>query len=152
MKKGFTITELLAVLVIISILIIVMFPTYINTSNSIKESNLENIKSIISKTMLEYANKHYIDEIKPSISKCSDQAPCCMYFSINFIKEKDIFQTTNGDIIDPVTNKSLEGYIKVTYNINRYLLEAEYAEDLSTCGKCKYADVENGVEKVEVCS
>ena len=152
MKNGFTITELLAVLVIMSVLIIVMFPAYINTSNSIKDSNLENIKSILSKTVLDYAEKNYIDEIKPSINKCSDQAPCCMYYSINFIKLKNIFQTTNGDIINPVTNKSLTGYIKVTYNTTRYLLESSYEEDLSSCGHCKYADVENGIEKIEVCS
>ena len=153
MKKGFTLTELLAVVVIIAILIIIMFPSYINTSNDIKNSNLENIKSILSKSMLDHANKYYIDDIKPAVNKCSDETSCCIYFSINFIKEKEIFQTANGNIVNPVTNADLEGYIKVVYNPNKYLLEANYEEEKPVFedNHCKCVDVRDGQEVMEAC-
>lgn len=151
MKRGFTLTEMLAVIVIIGLLVIIMFPAYLDSSNRIKNSNLVNIQNIVSKSMLDYANKYFIDEIKPSSNQCRGN-DCNIYFSINYIKAKGIFQTANGDIINPVTNADLEGYVRISYNPAKYILESTFFPDLSTCTAGRYAEVINGVEEITRCN
>ena len=129
MKKGFTLTELLAVIVILSILTIIAIPTYQKIAEDVRKSNLETMKSIISSTMLGYANKYLIDEIKPANKNCTDG--CCKYYSVEYIVNNNIYVTTKEkNIINPVTNQKLEGYIKVSYNIDKYQLESEYIENI----------------------
>ena len=135
MKKGFTLTELLAVIVIISVLIIITIPVYNKISSDIKESNLENTKEMVANTMLNYANKYLIDVIKPAANKCSTASSCCKYYSINYIKNNHIFETSNGKITNAVTNSELTGYVKVYYNVETLSLEAVYSASIpSSCG------------------
>ena len=127
MKNGFTLVELLAVIVILSILIIIAIPTYNSVSDSIKKSNLETTKSMLENAMLVYGNKYLIDVIKPANENCSTARNCCKYYSISYIKNNNIFKTTDNSIKDATTNKELEGYIKLSYNKNKYVLEAEHS-------------------------
>ena len=132
MKKGFTLTELLAVIVILSILVIITIPIYNKVSNDIKESNLDNTKEMVANTMLNYANKYLLDVIKPAANKCSTASSCCKYYSINYIKNNHIFETSNGKITNAVTNSELTGYIKVYYNTTTLSLESEYVNTIPT--------------------
>lgn len=139
MKKGFTLVELISVILILGVLAVIAIPTYINTSNSIKSSNLESIKKMISTTMLNYATTHYLDDIKPANNTCA-QNNCCKYYSVKFIKENNIFQTTSGSIVDPVTNLDLEGYVKVSYDTNALELKSEFKENKDDIGNCEVVD------------
>ena len=140
MKKGFTLVEVLAVILILGSLAIIAIPSYMGASNSVKSNNLKSIKTMISTTMLNYANQNYIDEIKPSNNTCSSNN-CCKYYSVDFIKENNIFQTTNGNITNPVTGDDLDGYVKISYDTTRLELIAEFKDDDSDIGNCEKVDI-----------
>ena len=125
-KNGFTLTELLAVIVIIGLLIIIMFPAYIEISNSMKETSLKNTKSILVNNMLEEANKKYIDEIKPAGNTCDSE--CYKCYPIDFIVNNGIFQTTDGKITNPETNQDLDGFVKISFDIDNYKLKGEFLD------------------------
>ena len=139
MKNGFTLVELLTVMVILSILVIITIPAYRNISENVKSSNLETIKQLISNATLNHANKYLLDEIKPSNNDCSDNS-CCKYYSIRYIAEQDIYHSNDRRIIDPITNHDLEGYIKVSYNTDKYALEATYVANKSSVGNCEVVE------------
>ena len=65
MKKGFTLVELLAVIVILGILSIITIPTFMDNVNSTKEASFENLISNIEQTTELYvrANKDLIPGI-----------------------------------------------------------------------------------------
>ena len=136
MKKGFTLVELLSVILILSMVMLIAIPTINSAANNVKKSNLETIKSMLESTMLKYAGQYYIDRIKEAGDTCSSN-DCCGYFSIDFIKDYNIFQSNNDSIIDPVTGKDLEGYIKVSYDINKLDLVAEYVQNADDNCKVK---------------
>ena len=125
-KNGFTLTELLAVIVIIGLLIIVMFPAYIEVSNSMKETSLKNTKSILVNNMIEEANKKYIDIIKPAGNTCSSE--CYKCFSVGFMVNEGIFQTTDGKITNPETNQDLDGFVKISFDKSNYKLKGEFLD------------------------
>ena len=135
MNKGFTLVELLSVILVLGIVIIIAIPSYLNITNNIKNSNLENIKKMVSTSMLNYANKYYLDDIKPANNTCSTNN-CCVYYSIRYIKENNIFQTTDGSIINPVTNLDLDGYVKVSYDTSNLELLAEFKDNDNDKGNC----------------
>ena len=139
MKKGFTLVELLAVIIILSILIIIAIPTISEVATSIKKSNLETTKRILEKTMIKYAGQNDIDEIKPDGDTCKLNN-CCIYYSIDYIREYNIFQAEDG-IINPVTGGPLEGYIKVSYDLEKYVLVAEYEENADDLNYCLMVEV-----------
>lgn len=143
MKKGFTLVEVIAVVVILGLLALIAIPSYMKAAAAVKNSNLNNIQTMITSSMLNYANLHYIDEIKPSNNTCSSNN-CCKYYSIEYIKQNRIFQTTNGKITNPVTNEELEGYIKVSYDTTKLELTAEYKENTNDIGNCNIVDSNEG--------
>ena len=125
-EKGITLAELLAVIVIIGFLIIIMFPAYIEISNSMKNTSLNNTKDILVNNMLEEANKKYIDEIKPAGNTCNNE--CYKCYPIDFIVNNGIFQTTDGKITNPKTNQDLEGFVKISFDINNFKLKGEFLD------------------------
>ena len=135
MKKGFTLVELLAVIVLLGILSVITIPVINSASNRVKENNLETLKSTLGLTMINYASKYYLDDIKPSGSVCENN-DCCVYFDINYIREYNIYQSNNGKLLNPVTGEDLEGYIKVSYDINNLGLVSEYKENDNDIGYC----------------
>ena len=140
MKKGFTLVELLAVIIILSILVVIAIPTINGVALSIKKNNLDTTKRILEKTMVKYAGQNDIDEIKPDGDTCKHNN-CCIYYSIDYIREYSIFQTEDG-ILNPVTGGPLEGYIKVSYDLEKYDLVAEYEENADDLNYCLMIDVE----------
>ncbi len=124
MKNGFTIVELLSVILILSILIIIAIPTIAESANKVKVKNLETAKNMLENALLKYVGDHYIDEVKPDGDICESDN-CCIYFSMDYIREYNVFQANDG-ILNPVTGKALEGYIKVSYDLNKFDLVAKY--------------------------
>lgn len=129
-KKGFTLIELISVMALLSIIVILVIPAYTQIEGQIKQSNLENKKSMISKAMLEYANDNLLDELKPLGSLNTKT----LYYSLDYIINNNIFATSETDeagnkmFLNPVTNGKLYGCIKVSYNLDKYEAETEFVE------------------------
>ncbi len=141
MKKGFTLVEVLAVIVILGLLALIAIPSYIKASSSVKESNLNNIKTMVTTTMLNYANLNYIDQIKESNNTCSNN-DCCKYYSIEYMKNNNIFQANNGQLINPVTGAELTGYVKISFDTTKLELVSEFKDNANDIGNCEKVEYE----------
>ena len=139
-KNGFTLVELLATIFILAIVIIIAYPVYTSVSKSVRESNLETTKVMLINSMLDYGNKYLIDEIKPSGNTCSNNN-CCKYYPIDYLISYGIFQSNNNEILNPVTNKPLTGYIKLSYNTSKFVLEGQYEENDNNAGNCEVIEL-----------
>lgn len=63
MNKGFTLVELIAVIVILALLVIITTPAYDSISNSIRTRNYESKKSTIKSETLKYVEKYLKDKV-----------------------------------------------------------------------------------------
>ncbi|MDD2238695.1 MAG: prepilin-type N-terminal cleavage/methylation domain-containing protein [Bacilli bacterium] len=133
MRKGFTLVETITSIIIISMIIIIAMPAYNGIDKTIKETTYNNkIKSIESAT-LKYANEYWLDEIKPE--ECLSNCFKC-YELYNDIVAKGVYlaETTDDNdgtpkINNPITNRKLDGYIKLTFTIEDASLSAEFVTD-----------------------
>ena len=121
-KKGFTLVELISVVVLLSIILILVIPAYTQIEGQIKNSNLKNKKSMISNAMLEYANTNLLDKLKPLGQTGTNE----LYYSLDYIIANNIFAASETDsqgnkmFLNPITNDKLYGCIKVTYDVNKF--------------------------------
>ncbi len=129
-KKGFTLVELISVVVLLSIILILVIPAYTQIEGQIKNSNLKNKKSMISNAMLEYANTNLLDKLKPLGQTGTNE----LYYSLDYIIENNIFAASETDsqgnkmFLNPVTNDKLYGCIKVTYDVNKFEVKTEFID------------------------
>lgn len=108
MKKGFTIVELIAVIVILGVTALIATPI---VNNSIRKSKEKAYDEQIKR--LTEATKEYVMEYKyASILKDKFKV------SIKELKEGNYIEDV--DIINPLTNEVLVGYIQVEYSNNKY--------------------------------
>ena len=144
-NKGFTLIEVLAVVVILSVLAAIMVPSVNYIINQNKENNYENLKnSIISAAKIYLSDNRY--EI--SINKlCSNATEKIAITSINgknltdsklpikwLVDSKSLSTNSDGDIINPSDkNKKLnldDSYVLVKYQCSNkdytYTLEDDY--------------------------
>ena len=120
-KKGFTLTELIAVIVILSILISLSTVTFINIRSKILEKDYDNLVTYLEAKAAEYAQETNITTISVE----------------DLIKEGYVTPDDENNIYDPQTKKSMNCYIiKSTFADGKYT--AQLAHDLGTeDGKCK---------------
>ena len=101
MKKGFTLVELLVVIVILGLIALVVYPAILGVINNSKQKASENQEKII-----ENAAKKWGLE---NSSKLPDKDKVCK------VELKDLTKYIgNDDFIDPKTNKGIEGCVKVS--------------------------------------
>ena len=94
-KKGFTLIELIAVLVVLSILISASVAVFINIRNSVLEKEKSNLITYLETKAIEYANETNVTAV--SVEDL---------IKIGLIKPDD-----ETDIYDPVTRESMNCYI-----------------------------------------
>ena len=94
-KKGFTLTELIAVLVVLSILITSSVAVFINIRNSVLRKEKNNLITYLETKAIEYANETNVTAV--SVEDL---------IKIGLIKPDD-----ETDIYDPVTRESMNCYI-----------------------------------------
>ena len=122
-NKGFTLVELLAVIVILAIIMAFAMPNIYKVINKNKENNYEQLKETIVS-----ATKTYISDYRYDISLNEDKITNINGLEItdskilvsSLVDEGNIKTTKEGIIVNP-RNKNeclnlLESYIKVTYN------------------------------------
>jgi len=136
MKKGFTLVEMLGVIILISLLVILVFP---NMKNTIKNKQHE-IDSV-SVEILKQASNLYVQNNQKNYSKINNNKYCIAIDElINSGYLKDSFKYSNEDI------KEIKK-IQVTYN-NGYEYELVDSKECVTYAPfCEAidSDIENGI-------
>ena len=119
-KKAFTLTELIASIVILSILVTLSVVIFMNIRKSALEREYNNLVSYLETKGIEYANSTHITTISVE----------------DLIKEGVIKPDDESDIYDPRDNTSLNCYlIKMEYIDGEYV--AKFGENLGeNDGKC----------------
>ena len=114
MKKGFTLIELMAVIVLLAVIAVIAFPIVNNSLNDSKIKTCQNQKKTIIETAKRWVADHS-DEIKSEIS-------------VTELKDSGYLSKENK-IINPTDNKEMTGNVKITYD-NDYK-QYEYTYNIS---------------------
>lgn len=95
MKKGFTLIELMAVVVIVSLVCLLTFPNIVNQIKKSKDTNKDNVEKVVIS-----AAKRYVND---NIDKYNEQGDYCIslkeLIDNDYLKE-DIFNDEDNDITD----------------------------------------------------
>lgn len=141
-KKGFTIIEIIASIVIIGVISVLLISTIQRTVANVKESNYNNIKKMIIESTINYINTSNeegfkLDNIKPEKELCKEKYSCAKEYDVGTILDKNIYysSTKNADgkitIINPVTNEGMRNKkFIIYYNIDNHSLEGIFNEDV----------------------
>lgn len=120
-KNGFTLIELIAVMVILSIIALIMYPVLRDAFNSSKTNlsdeqakSLENVARI-------WATK-YSDELSEDIPR---------YVTIEELKKSGLVE--NEKILKMDSEEELKGCIKIYYENNKYNYKYDIYEDVTNC-------------------
>lgn len=130
MNKGFTLVELLAVILILALIVVITTPVYDTVSKNIKTRNYESKKSTISSQTLSYVEKYMKDQVYSGV----DDNGKYVCFTVNYLIQNGIISSdseTEEYIENDLTSKRFKGeeiYIAVTYNTNKLKLEAIVAD------------------------
>lgn len=140
-SKGFTMVEVMAVMIILSSVILIAVPAYNNVSNNIKTSNLKNKEDTISIAMLKFANTYLLDDIKPLNNNCTNEHDCCKEYDLyNYIIKYGIYTsetveetdgTVSSFVTNPITGQKLTGCVQLKYNIKDYKITSEFINNCS---------------------
>ena len=140
-KKGFTLVELMASLVILSLISVLMFSTIQTSSNNVKKKNYENIKKMIIESTISYIvnsskEDYSLDKIKGTNNKCNEILECAHEYSVGDILDKNIYysstKNSNGQItvLNPITGEGMRNKkFLIYYDTETYSLKGVFYED-----------------------
>lgn len=114
MKRGFTLLELLAVIIILGMIALISFPNIIdvfsNSSEDLMETQIKQIESV--SRVWGTQNMGKIEE--------------CYILSLEELKKSGLLE--NKDIINPETNEELDGCVKIVYSASTNQNDYTYTE------------------------
>lgn len=117
-NKGFTLVEVISIVVILSLLLVLTAPTYSSVSDNIKERNFASKKSVIEKQTIEFVNNYMKDETYNTSSK--EGKNIC--FTAGFLIRNGIITSEDEKkeiIINDITKEEYSGdkiVIAISYN------------------------------------
>ena len=114
MKRGFTLVELLAVLILLGVVSLIAIPSIGKILNRSREKARESTKN----ELIKAAKNYYADNIR---ELPDDGSHKCL--SVSEIEESGYI--SNDDIVDPTTEEKLTGYVKIYFDntYNQYTYE-----------------------------
>ena len=102
-KKGFTLVEIIASIIILGLISVLTIATIQSSVKTVKEKNYENIKRMIIEATINYINttddeEFKLDNIKPEKELCEKKAICAKEYDVGTIIDKNIYysNTKNG--------------------------------------------------------
>lgn len=126
-KNGFTLVEVLAVLIILGILMALAIPSYMTVFNAVKRDNL-NSKI----TEIEYASNKLGSKIKDDVKDAGND---CLNITVSdLIKRGYIMSESESEdvIFNPTDNMPLSGVIKACYCRKTYDIKSYYTTEFDS--------------------
>lgn len=121
MRKGFTLVEILAVLIILGILIVITVPSFMGILTDTKRTSFNSKVTEIETAALKYAEKTK-DDIKNAGSSCVTTTVSNL-ISLGYLSsESDRYNI----IYNPTDNSEMSGNIKMCYCTSSFDVEAYY--------------------------
>lgn len=120
-KNAFTLIELLAILVILSVLVIILIPTLKDSIDEAKKSAYDDqVNTITSAAESYFINSNFrVDSNTPKVMYLND------IVSSEYIDSKEI--------VNPVTEDTMTGCVLIKYYSNQY--HYEYIDNITECSK-----------------
>lgn len=106
--KGFTLIELMGVVILIGILALITVPVINGVIQSSRESALKTQKALIEKAGKSWAIEHVVE--------LNELDVWCI--TVNSLIRMGYLE--GQEVIDPTTNETLEGSVKISYTNNNY--------------------------------
>lgn len=125
-KNGFTLVEILAVLVILGVLVALTIPAYTSILTDVKRDNYNSKVTEMEIAANKYGEK-IKDEVKDTGSICYRQEISSLVRRGYLLSESDY----EDIILDPITNKAFPGVIKTCYCKKTYDIKSYYVEDFN---------------------
>lgn len=125
-KNGFTLVEILAVLVILGVLIALSIPAYTSIMLDVRRDNYNSkVKE------MEIAANKYGEKIKDDIKNAG--ANCYTQDISTLVRKGYLLSESDYDdiILDPITNKAFQGTIKTCYCSKIYDIKSYYVENFN---------------------
>ncbi len=118
-KKGFTLIELLAVISILALIAMIVFPAINSAIRSAEESAYNDQIKIIENAAKEWA----LD----NVDKLPDEGEPSAQVSVSTLEEEGYI--SDEDVLDPRNNERLTGSVKITYESNQYIYKYEDSDE-----------------------
>ena len=140
-KKGFTIVELLAAIVILGLIVTIVYPAVISTIRSSEkkahDSQVKTIERAMKLYYLDHSNELKDLNENGTMDECENTTnetvealiePINTDFTQRLINEGYIFdnETKNGKLIDPCTDRQIEGTVSVKWICKTKQYEYKY--------------------------
>ncbi len=122
-QNGFSLIEMLVVIIIISFLIALLIPGYLTIYTTIRRNSYDNKVSQIEKAALKYGNT-IKDEIKNAGNSCK-------IIKVDELIQKGIIASeseTKDEIYNPTTGAALKGDVVMCYCSSIFDINANYVE------------------------
>lgn len=126
MKKGFTLIEVLAVILLLGILMIVAIPAYMNILSDVRRDNYNAKINEIEIAANKYG-KTIKDDVKASPTGCLNIKIEDLIKRGHIVSESDVKDV----IYDPTTNAELQGDIKICYCLATYDIQSYYTTEFN---------------------
>ena len=126
-KNGFTLVELLSVLIILGILVVLTIPAFANIYTGVRRENLNGKITEIKAAALKYGSK-IKDEIKDASGSCIETNVAELIEKGYLISESE----SENVIYNTVDNTTLDEQIMICYNIPKFDIEAYYVYNFNS--------------------
>ncbi len=126
-KNGFTLVEVLSVLVILSVLIVLSVPAYLSIFNAVKRDNLNSKISEIETASNKLGSK-IKDDIKDAGDTCYSTTVSDLIKKGYLVSESD----TDDIIYNPTDNLPLSGTVKTCYCHETYDIKSYYTTEFDS--------------------
>ena len=137
-NKGFTLVEVISIVVILSLLLVLTAPTYSSVSDNIKERNWASKKSVIEKQTIEFVNNYMKDDTYNYDGDDSTEDSKKLCFSAGFLIRNGIITSEDEKkeiIVNDVTKDEYTEdtiVIAITYDeSSRKLISYTITDNLS---------------------